>query len=80
MQYFAIHLIVEVPMGLLLAALLTSGKLTRLGRHLSHAVIHSGDAVVVIVGFVWRLIINPLWGLVAFRCSARKRRHSPRYR
>ena len=66
MQYFAIHLIVEVPMGLLLAALLTSGKLVRSEGIYRTLLFIPATLSVVIVGFVWRLIINPLWGLVGF--------------
>ena len=66
MQYFAIHLIVEVPMGLLLAALLTSGKLARSEGIYRTLLFLPATLSVVIVGFVWRLIINPLWGLVGF--------------
>ena len=66
MQYFAIHLIVEVPMGLLLAALLTSGKLARSEGVYRTLLFIPATLSVVIVGFVWRLIINPLWGLVGF--------------
>jgi ABC-type sugar transport system permease subunit len=66
MQYFIIHLIVEVPMGLLLAALLTSGKLRRSEGIYRTLLFIPATLSVVIVGFVWRLIINPLWGLVGF--------------
>lgn len=66
MQYFAIHLIVEVPMGLLLAGLLTSGKLARSEGIYRTLLFIPATLSVVIVGFVWRLIINPLWGLVGF--------------
>ena len=66
MQYFVIHLIVEVPMGLLLAALLTSGKLARSEGIYRTLLFIPATLSVVIVGFVWRLIINPLWGLVGF--------------
>jgi raffinose/stachyose/melibiose transport system permease protein len=66
MQYFAIHLIVEVPMGLLLAALLTSGRLARSEGIYRTLLFIPATLSVVIVGFVWRLIINPLWGLVGF--------------
>lgn len=66
MQYFAIHLIVEVPMGLLLAGLLTSGRLARSEGIYRTLLFIPATLSVVIVGFVWRLIINPLWGLVGF--------------
>jgi ABC-type sugar transport system permease subunit len=65
-HYFIIHLIVEVPMGLLLAALLTSDKLRRSAGVYRTLLFIPATLSVVIVGFVWRLIISPLWGLVGF--------------
>jgi ABC-type sugar transport system permease subunit len=65
-EYFAIHLVVEVPLGLLLAALLTSGRLRRSTGVYRTLLFIPTTLSVVIVGFIWRLIINPLWGLVDF--------------
>jgi raffinose/stachyose/melibiose transport system permease protein len=65
-KYFAIHVAVEVPMGLLLAALLTSGALRRSEGIYRTLLFIPATLSVVIVGFIWRLIINPLWGLVGF--------------
>jgi ABC-type sugar transport system permease subunit len=65
-EFFAIHLLVEVPMGLLLAALLTSGRLRRSTGVYRTLLFIPTTLSVVIVGFIWRLIINPLWGLVDF--------------
>ena len=65
-EFFAIHLIVEVPIGLLLAALLTSGRLRRSVGVYRTLLFIPTTLSVVIVGFIWRLIINPLWGLVDF--------------
>ena len=65
-QYFAIHVIVEVPIGLLLAAFLTSGALRRSEGVYRTLLFIPATLSVVIVGFIWRLIINPLWGLVGF--------------
>jgi raffinose/stachyose/melibiose transport system permease protein len=53
-------------MGLLLAALLTSGRLARSEGIYRTLLFIPATLSVVIVGFVWRLIINPLWGLVGF--------------
>jgi raffinose/stachyose/melibiose transport system permease protein len=65
-EFFAIHLVVEVPVGLLLAGLLTSDHLRRsVGAYRTLLFIPTTLSV-VIVGFIWRLIINPLWGLVDF--------------
>ena len=65
-KYFAIHVIVEVPMALLLAALLTSGALRRSEGVYRTLLFIPATLSVVIVGFIWRLIINPLWGIVGF--------------
>lgn len=65
-QFFAIHLIVEIPIALLMAALLTSGKLRRSVGLYRTLLFIPATLSVVIVGFIWRLIINPLWGLVDF--------------
>ena len=65
-KYFAVHVIVEVPIGLLLAALLTSGVLRRSEGIYRTLLFIPATLSVVIVGFIWRLIINPLWGLVGF--------------
>ena len=65
-EYFLIHLIVEVPVGLLMAALLTSGLLKRSEGIYRTLLFIPATLSVVIVGFIWRLIINPLWGFVGF--------------
>jgi raffinose/stachyose/melibiose transport system permease protein len=65
-KYFAIHVAIEVPIGLLLAALLTSGVLRRSESVYRTLLFIPATLSVVIVGFIWRLIINPLWGLVGF--------------
>jgi len=64
--YFTIHVCVEVPIGLLLAAFLTSGTLRRSEGIYRTLLFIPTTLSVVIVGFIWRLIINPLWGLVGF--------------
>ncbi|MBS0024029.1 carbohydrate ABC transporter permease [Microbacterium paraoxydans] len=65
-EFFLIHLLVELPIGLLMAALLTSGRLRRSIGVYRTLLFIPATLSVVIVGFIWRLIINPLWGLVAF--------------
>jgi raffinose/stachyose/melibiose transport system permease protein len=65
-KYFAIHVAVEVPVGLLLAALLTSDALGRSEGVYRTLLFIPATLSVVIVGFIWRLILNPLWGLVGF--------------
>lgn len=65
-QFFLIHLIVELPVGLLMAALLTSGVLKRATGVYRTLLFIPATLSVVIVGFIWRLIISPLWGIVPF--------------
>lgn len=65
-KYFAIHVAVEIPIGLLLAALLSGGTLNRSEGIYRTLLFIPATLSVVIVGFIWRLIINPLWGLVGF--------------
>ena len=65
-EYFVIHLIVELPIGLLLAALMTSGVLRRSEGVYRTLLFIPATLSVVITAFVWRLIINPLWGLVGY--------------
>jgi raffinose/stachyose/melibiose transport system permease protein len=65
-EFFLIHLLVEVPIGLLMAALLTSNSIRRSRGVYRTLLFIPATLSVVIVGFLWRLIINPLWGLVSF--------------
>jgi raffinose/stachyose/melibiose transport system permease protein len=59
--FFAVHMIVQNPLGLLLAALLVSpGR----GRAVYRTVIFLPATLsVVLVGFIWSLILSPLWGI-----------------
>ena len=66
LEFFGIHLIVEVPVALLMAALLTSAPIRRSRGFYRTVLFIPATLSVVIVGFLWRLIINPLWGLVSF--------------
>jgi raffinose/stachyose/melibiose transport system permease protein len=59
--FFAIHMLVQNPIGLLLAALLASGGRV---RDFFRTVIFMPTVLsVVIIGFIWQLILNPLWGV-----------------
>lgn len=59
--FFAIHMVVQNSIGLLLAALLASGGR---GRNLYRTVLFMPTVLsVVIIGFIWQLILNPLWGV-----------------
>ena len=60
--WFVVHLVVQNVIGLGLALLLTSPRLR--ARSLLRALIFSPSVVsVVIVGFAWKLILSPLWGV-----------------
>ncbi|MBX3064095.1 MAG: sugar ABC transporter permease [Anaerolineae bacterium] len=60
--FFAIHMLVQNPIGLLLAALLSSRFVA--GRAIYRTLIFTPTVLsVVLVGFIWRLILSPLWGI-----------------
>lgn len=59
--FFAIHMVVQNSIALLLAALLASGIK---GSSLYRTVLFMPTVLsVVIIGFIWQLILNPLWGV-----------------
>ncbi len=59
--FFVIHMIAQNPIGLLLAALLAR-KLA--GTPVYRAIIFTPTILsVVIIGFAWKLILNPAWGI-----------------
>src|SRR2546423_11442645 len=61
-EFFAIHMLVQNPIGLLLAVILSTRVMR--GRALYRPLIFTPTVLsVVIVGFVWKLILNPLWGV-----------------
>jgi raffinose/stachyose/melibiose transport system permease protein len=60
--FFTIHMLVQNPIGLLLAVLLSSQFIK--GRAIYRTLIFIPTVLsVVLVGFVWRLILSPLWGI-----------------
>lgn len=62
--FFAIHMLVQNPIGLLLAVILSSRVLR--GRALYRTLIFAPTVLsVVIIGFIWKLILSPLWGVAA---------------
>lgn len=65
-QYFLIHLVVELPIALLIAALLTSDPIRRSRGAYRTLLFIPTTLSVVITAFIWRLILNPLWGLIDF--------------
>jgi raffinose/stachyose/melibiose transport system permease protein len=61
-QFFLIHLLVQNPIGLGLAALL-SLKGLRGARTYRTLIFLPTLLSVVIIGFIWQLILSPLWGV-----------------
>lgn len=62
MKFFAIHMVVQNPIGLFLAVLLSSQYIH--GRAIYRTLIFTPTVLsVVLVGFIWRLILSPLWGI-----------------
>jgi len=61
LAFFAVHMLVQNPVGLLLAALLSRGGRS---RAVYRTIIFTPTLLsVVIIGFIWQLILNPLWGI-----------------
>ncbi len=59
--FFAIHMTVQNPLALLLAALLSS-HIVR-GKAIFRTLIFTPSVLsVVLIGFIWRLILSPIWG------------------
>jgi len=60
--FFLIHMLVQNPIGLLLAALLSARRLR--GRDTYRTLLFMPTMLsFVIVGFIWQLILSPLWGI-----------------
>jgi len=60
--FFVIHMVVQNPVGIVLAALLSSPKL-RFTAFYRTAIFVPTILSFVIVGFAWKLILSPLWGI-----------------
>ena len=60
--FFVVHMLVQNPVGLLLAALLSLPRL-RLRSTYRTLIFMPTMLSVVIIGFVWQLILSPLWGI-----------------
>jgi raffinose/stachyose/melibiose transport system permease protein len=61
--FFAFHSLVQNPVGLGLALLLTAQGIR--GQQVYRTLIFAPTVLsVVVIGFVWRLILSPLWGIV----------------
>ena len=60
--FFLIHMIVQNSIGLLLAAMLTMRQL-RFRTGYRTLIFMPTMLSVVIIGFIWKLILSPLWGI-----------------
>ena len=60
--FFVIHMLVQNPIGIMLAALLSSPRL-RMAAFYRTAIFIPTILSFVIVGFVWKLILSPIWGI-----------------
>ncbi|MBN2761133.1 MAG: sugar ABC transporter permease [Rhodobacteraceae bacterium] len=60
--FFIIHMLVQNPIGIALAAILSTPKL-RFAAFYRTAIFIPAILSFVIVGFVWKLILSPLWGV-----------------
>jgi raffinose/stachyose/melibiose transport system permease protein len=60
--FFLIHMFVQNPIGLVLAALLSLPRL-RLRATYRTLIFMPTMLSVVIIGFIWQLILSPLWGI-----------------
>lgn len=62
-HFFAIFMLVQNPMGLFLAALLSIRGLKYAG--VFRAILFTPTTLsIVIIGWIWTLMLNPLWGIV----------------
>jgi len=60
--FFVVHMVVQNPVALLLAALLSARYLR--GRAVYRTVLFAPTVLsFVIVGFIWQLMLSPLWGI-----------------
>lgn len=60
--FFAIHMLFQIPIATILAALLSLPDLK--GSHFYRTVIFLPTLLsFVVVGFIWQLILSPLWGV-----------------
>ena len=62
-KFFAFHMLLQNPIGLFIAVLLTAQGVR--GQSIYRTAIFIPTTLsVVIVGFIWRQILSPLWGIV----------------
>ncbi|TWI29870.1 carbohydrate ABC transporter permease [Paracoccus sulfuroxidans] len=60
--FFIVHMLVQNPIGILLAALLSSPRL-RGAAFYRTAIFVPTILSFVVVGFIWKLILSPIWGI-----------------
>jgi raffinose/stachyose/melibiose transport system permease protein len=60
--FFVIHMLVQNPIGIALAAILSAPRL-RMAAFYRTAIFIPTILSFVIVGFVWKLILSPIWGI-----------------
>lgn len=60
--FFVVHMLVQNPIGILLAALLSNPRL-RMGTFYRTSIFIPTILSFVIVGFAWKLILSPIWGI-----------------
>jgi len=60
--FFFIHMLVQNPIGVALAAILSNPRL-RFGRFYRTSIFVPTILSFVIVGFAWKLILSPIWGI-----------------
>ena len=63
--FFLIHMAVQNPIGIALAAMLSVPKL-RFGAFYRTAIFLPTLLSFVIVGFIWKLILSPIWGVAPY--------------
>lgn len=62
-RFFAIFMLVQNPVALMLAALLTTRNLR--GMAIYRTILFMPTTLsIVIIGWIWTLMLNPLWGIV----------------
>ena len=66
--FFVIHMCVQNPIGIALAALLSTSKL-RFAAFYRTAIFLPTLLSFVIVGFIWKLILSPIWGVAPWLMS-----------
>lgn len=60
--FFLVHMVVQNPIGILLAAILSHPKL-RFATLYRSAIFVPTILSFVIIGFAWKLILSPIWGI-----------------